>query len=392
MGNYQIHEFWTDQWIPWLTLIAAGAYMIFGSRQVLAGEISTGTFVATLNVYRDLGERFEKLYDTAMSTVGAIQPLLELTKFLNCPTDVAVRSTILDARRSFATEQIKARGRIDNAWEQIPIQYQDVVIRHLPMKGFSAEAKVGQLIVVHGPTGSGKLSLIKLVDDRFLPATGQVVYSPHLTTLVVGCVPSIFGFMSLLQNLTVGTHEKLLDEKYNFERVRRIFNRIGFPDEHRLMKRLDDDIRCDSTTGKHTRSLDDQSLQSMEDQRWGDNVCGSEMRKISIARALIHTPDILILDRPMDETDEADCLVLMELLREHVTNKGLELSDNNKYSFVDDYSWAPRTVFVTIGENAQCKLLKPFAETVWSNRTVIEDNQKKQVWEKTSNINAMGNN
>lgn len=262
------------------------------------------------------------------------------------------------------------------------------------MKEFSTEAKVGQLILVHGPTGSGKNSLIKLIDDRFAPLTGQVLYSPHLTTLLVGCVPMIFHFESLLDNLKVGTHKELAD----MDRIRKIFSRIGIPKDHWLMARLNKDIaawivaenaKAESTDVQPTVSVDDDDSLSMDDQEWGANICGSELRKISIARALIHNPEIMILDRPMDETDEKDCLVLMELLREHVSNKCLELNDDEKYPFVYDYSWAPRTVFVTIGENAQCKLLEPFADTLWGNRTVLEpgESQKKQVWEEVPKSN-----
>jgi hypothetical protein len=53
-----IHEFWNGQLVPWLTYAAIGCYLGVGALTVLDGSISIGTFLATLNVYKDLGDKF----------------------------------------------------------------------------------------------------------------------------------------------------------------------------------------------------------------------------------------------------------------------------------------------------------------------------------------------
>ena len=46
-------QFWNSQVIPWITLLAIGAYMGMSARVVLGGGTSLGSFLATINVYKE---------------------------------------------------------------------------------------------------------------------------------------------------------------------------------------------------------------------------------------------------------------------------------------------------------------------------------------------------
>ena len=48
-------QFWNSQLIPWITLLAIGTYMGMSTRVVLTGATSLGSFLATVNVYKDPG-------------------------------------------------------------------------------------------------------------------------------------------------------------------------------------------------------------------------------------------------------------------------------------------------------------------------------------------------
>eukprot|EP00913_Durusdinium_trenchii_P007029 g6612.t1 len=44
--------------IPWITIIATGFYIAAAGKLVTEGELSLGSFLATINLYKDLGDRF----------------------------------------------------------------------------------------------------------------------------------------------------------------------------------------------------------------------------------------------------------------------------------------------------------------------------------------------
>ena len=46
-------QFWNAQVIPWITLLAIGSYMASSTKVVLSGGTSLGSFLATVNVYKD---------------------------------------------------------------------------------------------------------------------------------------------------------------------------------------------------------------------------------------------------------------------------------------------------------------------------------------------------
>merc|ERR1719171_3209429 len=49
---------------PWLTTLLVGLYMVFGCTQVktLGGTVSLGTFLATINVFKEIGVELQEIY------------------------------------------------------------------------------------------------------------------------------------------------------------------------------------------------------------------------------------------------------------------------------------------------------------------------------------------
>ena len=117
-------EFWSDQLVPWLTLICIGVYMLFGSLEVLAGNTTVGTFVATINIYKDLGDRFRRVHNLLDKAKNAEKPLLDLTHRLNLPTCQAQRHSVNASRLTFATDKCKESDSV--SWNSVPITLQNV--------------------------------------------------------------------------------------------------------------------------------------------------------------------------------------------------------------------------------------------------------------------------
>merc|ERR1711971_1187908 len=58
-----------SEFVPWLTTLLIGAYITLGARQVCRGDITLGSFLATMNMYMGLGERFNGIYCDLRSLV-----------------------------------------------------------------------------------------------------------------------------------------------------------------------------------------------------------------------------------------------------------------------------------------------------------------------------------
>ncbi|CAL1148949.1 unnamed protein product [Cladocopium goreaui] len=80
--------FWNAQLIPWITLLAIGFYIGASAKMVLGGRISLGALVTTINVYKDLGDRFSTILDGLKALSKAISPLSGLTIQFNLETDI----------------------------------------------------------------------------------------------------------------------------------------------------------------------------------------------------------------------------------------------------------------------------------------------------------------
>ncbi|CAJ1401703.1 unnamed protein product [Effrenium voratum] len=52
-------SFWSGIVIPWITILATGFYIFLAGQMVTEGELSLGSFLATINLYKDLGDRFD---------------------------------------------------------------------------------------------------------------------------------------------------------------------------------------------------------------------------------------------------------------------------------------------------------------------------------------------
>merc|ERR1719382_2250645 len=73
--NLKYFTFWNELLIPSITILAVGLYMGFQAKQVVEGTTSLGSYLAMINVYKDLGDRFEGLYSCFQSLSEAIDPL-----------------------------------------------------------------------------------------------------------------------------------------------------------------------------------------------------------------------------------------------------------------------------------------------------------------------------
>jgi cell division transport system ATP-binding protein len=163
------------------------------------------------------------------------------------------------------------------------------------LEGVSLDIEKGEFVFIVGPSGSGKSTFIKLLTKEEEPTEGKVfVAGKDLSTLPGWRVPY------LRRNVgCVFQDFKLLPNKTVFENVAFGLEVIGRP---RTMVRR-----------QVPQILELVGLGEKLD-RFPDELSGGEQQRVSIARAFVNRPLILVADEPTGNLDPATSVGIMRLL------------------------------------------------------------------------------
>jgi cell division transport system ATP-binding protein len=163
------------------------------------------------------------------------------------------------------------------------------------LHGISLDIEKGEFVFIVGPSGSGKSTFMKLLTKEEEPTEGEIyVAGKNLASLPRWRVPY------LRRNVgCVFQDFKLLPNKTVFENVAFALEVIGRP--RTLIRRQVPQILELVGLGE---KLD----------RFPDELSGGEQQRVSIARAFVNRPLILIADEPTGNLDPATSVGIMRLL------------------------------------------------------------------------------
>ena len=163
------------------------------------------------------------------------------------------------------------------------------------LDGVSIDIEKGEFVFIVGPSGSGKSTFLKLMTKEEEPSEGDVfVAGKNLASLPRWRVPY------LRRNVgCVFQDFKLLPNKTVFENVAFALDVIGRP--RNVVRRQVPQILELVGLGE---KLD----------RFPDELSGGEQQRVSIARAFVNRPLILIADEPTGNLDPATSVGIMRLL------------------------------------------------------------------------------
>ena len=153
----------------------------------------------------------------------------------------------------------------------------------------------GEFVFLVGPSGSGKSTLLRLMNRQELPERGTVwVSGTALNALPKHRVPLFRrGIGSIFQDY------KLLSNKKVFENVAFALEVIGKP-KHVIRQQVPAILELVGLAGKEDRSP--------------HQLSGGEQQRVSIARAFVNRPPILLADEPTGNLDPATSEGIMRLL------------------------------------------------------------------------------
>lgn len=173
------------------------------------------------------------------------------------------------------------------------------------LQDISFTAARGETIAFVGPSGSGKSTLVKLLVGLYVPRSGRILYNNELATDVdLDKLRERIGFVTQDTQLFSGSIRENL-----------LFVNPDATDED-CMEVLRQ-ARCDSLLARANRGLYTVIGEG------GVKVSGGEKQRLSIARALLRRPDLLVFDEATSSLDSLTEDEITSTIREVSVSKDL---------------------------------------------------------------------
>ncbi len=166
---------------------------------------------------------------------------------------------------------------------------------HVALERVSLRVDRGEFVFLVGPTGCGKSTLIKLLIRELEPTEGEVLIAGRdISTLPNRQIPFLRRRIG-----TVFQDFKLLPSRTVYDNVAYALQVIG-ASRSEIRKKVPDALRLVGLADK---------LRSIPDQ-----LSGGEQQRLSIARAFVNHPPLLLADEPTGNLDPATSVGIMQLL------------------------------------------------------------------------------
>lgn len=154
-------------------------------------------------------------------------------------------------------------------------------------------AQPGEIYGLLGPNGAGKTTTIRILSTLLRPTSGRATVNGHDVVAHPSRVRRSIGFMS--------TNTAVYDRMTAWEMVEYFGLLYGIPEEqlHNRMEQLFDRLKMNDIR-----------------DRLGGKMSSGMKQKVSVARALVHDPPVVIFDEPTVGLDVLVARALMETVAE----------------------------------------------------------------------------
>ncbi len=228
-------------------------------------------------------------------------PLQELGNIINIyrETEVSLENFkgILSTPKEKKPEKPTILGRINK------LKFDSVSFKHQSsnrnaLENISFETEKSQTIAFVGPSGSGKTTLVKLLVGLYNPDSGQVLYNDVSSTHIdLDQLREKIGFVTQDTQLFSGSIRENL-----------LFVRPNASDEDCML--VLQKAACQNLLSRADKGLDTIIGEG------GVKVSGGEKQRLSIARALLRNPNILVFDEATSSLDSLTEEEITETIRD----------------------------------------------------------------------------
>ena len=255
-----------------------------GALQVSRGELTQGQVVALYNYMSQILVELIKLANLiisitkALASASRIADVLDIVPTENMGTLTAGKET--DVAVEFKNTSLAYNGSGEASLE-----------------GITFSAKKGETVGIIGGTGSGKTSLVNMIPAFYKATDGEVAvnginvseYSPEALRSLIGIVPQSAALFSgsIRDNMRWGNDSA-----------------------------TDEDILAAIETAQASDVVKSKGGLDAKIEQGGRNLSGGQKQRLTIARALVKKPEILILDDSASALDYATDAALRKAIRE----------------------------------------------------------------------------
>ena len=177
--------------------------------------------------------------------------------------------------------------------DHLSVRYEGEGVAVDALKDVTFEVEQGEFIVVLGPSGSGKSTLLNIVGGMDKPTGGEIWYkdreltgytADQLSDYRKDVVGFVFQFFNLIPSLNAVENVELA---------------ASIVKEHMDPKAVLAMVGLDGREGHFPAQLS-----------------GGEQQRVSIARAIVKKPDLLLCDEPTGALDSKNSVAIVKLLLE----------------------------------------------------------------------------
>jgi len=144
------------------------------------------------------------------------------------------------------------------------------------LENVTLDVRPGEFVAIVGHSGCGKSTLLKILTGLLAPSTGEIrigdvaVEGPRRDIGTVFQSPLLFAWRTVLENVMLPADVQKLDRAQHTARALSLLELVGLSDFA---------------------------------QRYPNELSGGMQQRVSIARALLHDPSILLMDEPFGALD-----------------------------------------------------------------------------------------
>ena len=269
------------------------AILYFGGLQVNAGELTQGEVIALINYMFQILTELVKLANLiillsrAFASLGRVNAIFEVPSFL---------------------EEDERQGDLNLSKDVPAISFDHVSFQYAKsgkevLQDISFQVRQGETIGIIGATGSGKSTLAQLLCRFYDHTNGKIyLFGKEIETLSPFFLREHIGFVEQKATLFSGTLRKNMQLKKKDATDEEIWKALDIAQAREFVEEKKEGL-------------------NLEILQKGSNLSGGQRQRLSIARALVGHPDILILDDSASALDFATDAKLRHAIRTHTKNQ-----------------------------------------------------------------------